>query len=88
MSYISATLTQTKPIDFSVPLLIAALVPYYVLCIVFVICALPFLLLSVPIEYVLKDRPKTHSDAVVCIMVFSIASTIVTPSMLAYLYLM
>jgi hypothetical protein len=87
MSYISATLTETKPIDLSVPLLIAAIVPYYTICIVFVVCALPFLLLSIPIEFLLKDRPKTHGDAVMCIMALSIVSTIVTPSMLAYFYL-
>ena len=87
MSYISATFTETRKIDLSGPLLIAAILPYYALCIVFVICALPFLLLAVPIEYMLKDRPKAHGDAVVCIMVLSIASTFITPTILAYLYL-
>ena len=87
MSYVSARLTEPKSLDLTAPLLIAAIVPYYVICAVFVVCSLPFLLLSVPIEYILKDRPKTHGNAVVCIMVFSIASTIITPSILAYNYI-
>lgn len=88
MSYISATLTERKRIDLPVALLIAAILPYYILCIIFVICASPFLLLSVPIEYILKDRPKAHVNAIVILMALSIASTVVMPSMMAYSYLM
>ena len=88
MSYVSATLTEHKSLDLAASLLIAATVTYYIILSVFVVCSLPFLLLSVPIEYLLKDRPKTHGDAVVCIMVFSIASTILTLSILAYNYIL
>lgn len=87
MSYNSAALDETKIVDSTIPLLIIGVVLYYTICIVFVVCALPFLLLSVPIEYLLKDRPRAHGNAVVFLIAMSITSSIVSPTMIVYSYL-
>ena len=88
MFAISATHVESNKLNLSMPLLMAAVIPYYLFCIVFVICASPFLLLSVPVEYVLKDKPKQHGDAVVSIMVLSIVNTIISPTIIISSYLM
>jgi hypothetical protein len=79
MSVMSATHVESNKLDLSMPLLMAAVLPYYLFCIIFVICASPFLLMSVPVEYMLKDKPKQHGDAVVALMMLSLASTIIVP---------
>ena len=88
MSSICATHVESNKLDLSMPLLMAAVIPYYLICILFVICASPFLLLSVPVEYILKEKPREHGNCVVALMAMSVLSTIIVPTVAIFSYVL